>query len=117
MSVEITKEQLLEAIKDSMGRINTIAKRLNIAWHTCDKKIKMYEETKIALQNEIEKNCDEAESVVHDKIYEERDVHTAKWYLQTIGKKRGYVEKVEQDINVNDYTKISEEINKILDDK
>lgn len=89
-----TIEQINKAIEDSSGIISIIAKRLNCQWHTCKKYIEMYDETKQALKDEIEKNIDKAENIIMSAL-NEGDIQTAKWYLQTIGKQRGYSEKQE----------------------
>ena len=41
-------------------------------------------------------NIDKAENIILESL-DNKDIQTAKWYLQTIGKQRGYVEKI--DIN------------------
>jgi hypothetical protein len=97
VSVDVTKKQLLKAIQNSGGIINNIAKRLNIAWHTCNKNIKKHPEAIQAVENEKEKNLDKAENVIMDAI-DEKDIQTSKWYLQTIGKNRGYTEKHQVDV-------------------
>lgn len=89
-----TINEIKEAITNSAGIISTIAKRLNCEWHTCKKYIDSYDETRRALNDEIEKNIDKAESIILKALNSE-DIQTAKWYLQTIGKQRGYSEKQE----------------------
>jgi len=92
--INYTVEQIQDAIKDSAGIISVIAKRLDCQWHTCKKYIESYDETKQSLQDEIAKNIDKAESVILTSL-NEGDIQTAKWFLQTIGKNRGYSEKQE----------------------
>lgn len=91
---DFTIEQLLKAINNSAGIITTISKNLGCEWHTAKKYIEKYPETKQALSDEIEKNIDKAEAVIQEAM-DNKDIQTAKWYLQTIGKKRGYTEKQE----------------------
>ena len=91
---ELTIKEILKAIDKSKGIISTIAKRLNINWHTAKKYIDMYDETRQAINDEIEKNIDTAESVILEAL-DDRDIQACKWYLSTKGKKRGYTEKLE----------------------
>lgn len=90
----MTKEEILEAIKGSGAIMSTIARRLNLAWHTADKYCRKWEVTRKALQDETERTIDMAESTLLKSI-EGKDVQSAKWYLSTKGKHRGYSEKHE----------------------
>src|SRR6056297_3501935 len=90
----MTKENVLEAIKGSGAIMNTIARRLDVAWHTANKYCNEYEETRQALKDETEKTIDLAESALLESI-QGGDVQAAKWYLSTKGKNRGYSEKHE----------------------
>jgi len=90
------KEDILEAIKGSGAIMSTIARKLNISWNTARKYCDEYDETRQALQDEREKTIDMAESALLKSI-EAGDVQSAKWYLSTKGKKRGYSEKIELD--------------------
>jgi transposase len=88
------KEKVLEAIRGSGAIMSTIAKRLDVAWHTADKYCHKTEETKQALENEIERTLDLAESVLLESI-KSGNTQDAKWYLSTKGKTRGFNEKYE----------------------
>jgi transposase len=90
----MNKDLIIEAIHGSGAILNTIAKRLNVSWHTAKKYCDEYEETRQALQDETEKTIDMAESTLLKSI-ESGDIQAAKWYLSTKGKKRGYSEKLE----------------------
>lgn len=92
---DIIEQELLKAIKNSKGSINTISKRLGVAWHTAKKAIENNENAQIAIQDEKEIFKDRCEAVVYEKVIKEKDINTAKWYLSTIGKDRGYTEKQE----------------------
>jgi len=115
--INYTVEQILKAIKDSAGIVSVIAKRLDCQWHTCKKYIDSFDDTKQALQDEIEKNIDKAESVILSSL-NEGDIQTAKWYLQTIGKQRGYTEKqeIENNITIKEFPEIAKKIREIVSD-
>ena len=90
-----TDEQIIEAIKGSCGIISNIAASLNCDWHTAKKYINEgSEEVKFAYSDESERVIDKAESVILGAL-DLKDIQTAKWYLATVGKKRGYSEKHE----------------------
>jgi len=106
-----TDEQILEAIKGSCGIITNISDSLSCSWNTADKYIKQGSETvKSAYKDECERVIDKAESVV-TKALDKDDIQTAKWILATKGKKRGYTEKHE--IDVNDTTNYADQQRKI----
>ncbi len=102
--IDYTFEEIFAAIKGSKAIISTIAKKLNCEWHTAKAYIEKYPLAQQALQDEIDKNKDIAENTILSAI-DLGDIQTAKWYLQTIGKDRGYSEKTEiqhsGDITVN----------------
>lgn len=88
------KKAILAAIKDSGGIISTIARRLNVTWHTADNWIKEFEETKQALKDEENIILDMAESTIFKSI-KDGSSQDAKWYLSTKGRHRGFGEKQE----------------------
>ncbi len=85
---------LIEAIKDSGGIMSTIARRLDVTWHTADTWIKESDSAKQALQDEKETILDMAESTLYKNI-KEGNSQDAKWMLSTMGKNRGYSERHE----------------------
>lgn len=87
--LDLQKEQVLEAIKDSGGIISTIARKLGCTWGTAREYSGKWEETREALKDEKETILDIAENTLLDKI-KEGDEQSAKWYLSKIGKLRGY---------------------------
>lgn len=101
---------ILEAIPGSGGIISTIADTLGVEWHTAKKAIEENEEAKMALENEMEKRLDLAESVVIMNIQMAKnqqkngkgyfaDTSDAKWYVTRKGKRRGYGESVDVTTN------------------
>jgi hypothetical protein len=95
MGYNITKEQVLQAIKGSAALITTIQKRLsgiverNISWHTAQNYTEEWEETREAMEAERQTNLDVAEGTIIKEIYA-NNVEVSKWYLRMKGKERGY---------------------------
>lgn len=87
-------ETLLEAIKGSGAIMSTIARKLNCDWSTAQKYILQNEKARQALSDEEETVLDMCESTLLQSI-KEKDIQSAKWYLATKGKKRGYSERHE----------------------
>ncbi len=85
-------QQFLEAIYNSGGIIITIAQRVGCSWYTAKNYIERRPKIAEAYRNECERVLDLAESTVL-KAIRDGDVSTAKWYLTTKGKDRGYSEK------------------------
>jgi len=93
-----TEKQTIEAIKGSAGIVSTIAKRLEVDWHTAESYIKKYPEALKSFQDEREGILDMAEATILTAI-KSGDTGSAKWLLSTIGKKRGFTEKQEIEIS------------------
>lgn len=87
---------MLKAIDGSGGIISLIANRLGCEWHTAKRYIEMWEETKQAYENELEKFKDICETTVLKSV-QDGDVQTAKWVLSHRARDRGYGDKIEVD--------------------
>lgn len=59
------------------------------------------EEFADAINDAIERLQDRIENVLYEKIEKEKDTTALIFYLKTKGKKRGYVEKQQLDVNAN----------------
>ena len=90
-----TAEQFITAIPGSAAIITTIAARVGCAWHTVRSYIDKYPTVREAFEDEQQKIVDLAESVVIKAMRDDNDVGTARWYLSTRGKDRGYTERTE----------------------
>jgi hypothetical protein len=88
------EKKTLAAIKNSAGIISSIAKRLDVDWHTAESYIQKYPSTLAAFADEREGILDMAEATILTAI-KSGDTGSAKWILSTIGRKRGYTEKQE----------------------
>lgn len=117
--LDFSVKDILEAIEDSFGIVNTIAGRLGCSWNTARDKIQKHEATRIAFDNEREKILDVSEGVVLNEIINKKNEGTAKWVLSRLGKKRGFAEKVEME-DTTDYAeqkrKIDEYQKKFLEE-
>ena len=94
--MKASKVQLLDAINKSKGIVSSICKNLNISRQAFYKRLDSDEELATQLQNVREEILDFTESKLFDLIYEGNS-HAIFFYLKTIGKSRGYVEKQEFD--------------------
>lgn len=101
MAHNLTKDEVLEAIRGSNGIITNVQRKLEasrgqrISWDTTAKYVDKWEETKTALQSEKEAVLDMAEHNILKDIIDRHDVGTSKWYLRMKGKERGYIETSE----------------------
>ena len=100
MAKNITKENVLEAIKGSQGLVSKIRLKLesiigeSVCWDTVNVYIHKWPETEEAVRAEKELILDLAENNVF-KALNKNDLATSKWYLKMKGKERGYVETQE----------------------
>jgi hypothetical protein len=96
MAHNLTKDEVLEAVRGSNGIITNVQRKLEasrgqkISWDTTAKYVDKWEETKTALQSEKEAVLDMAEHNILKDIIDRHDVGTSKWYLRMKGKERGY---------------------------
>ena len=89
-----TEKKVLVAIKGSGGIITTISNRLGAEWHTAKNLVNRWESTKQAYKDERESILDMSESTLLRSI-KEGDTQSAKWMLSTLGRERGFNERVE----------------------
>jgi len=126
--INVTKEQLLQAIEGSQGLVSKIQRKLEaaigekICWDTVDKLVHKWEETETAVKAEKEAMLDIAENNIFKEMVN-GDTATSKWYLRMKGKDRGYEDstKLELDgtdplnINLTGDTMTAEELAKSAD--
>jgi hypothetical protein len=103
-----TAAQVIEAIRKSRGFVSTIAKRLGCERTYIYKLIEKYPTAKEALENEREGVKDFAEGKLIQQI-DAGNVTAIIFYLKTQAKDRGYVEKQEISLLVE------QELEKALD--
>jgi len=94
-------QQFIDAIPNSGGIITAIAQRVGCSWHTAQKYIVAMPTVAQAYQDEVEKVGDLAETTLIKSI-RDGDVSSAKFYLTTKARHRGYVMKTETEITGKD---------------
>lgn len=95
------KDQVLEAIKGSMGIMSSIAKKLGCGWHTAERYVNKWECTKRAYQDEDNRSLDLSESKMLAAI-DNGDGPMIRFHLATKGRRRGYVQKQEMEVTGKD---------------
>jgi len=95
-----TKKAMLLALEQSLGIVTTAAKNVGISRDTHYEWLKVDEDYKAAVDSIQDITLDFAESQLHKQI-KDGEVTSTIFYLKTKGKKRGYVERVEQDVSIN----------------
>lgn len=106
----LTKKKMINAIIGSGGIISVIANRAGCKYHTVFDKIEKYPELRDYIEKEKEKVLDVAESALIQKI-KNGDNTAILFYLKTQGKKRGYIERMEQNIEINKVPELKLNIN------
>lgn len=97
---KLTKEQMLDAIKNSQGLISKIQRKLEAAtgetwsWETVERYTHKWKEAELAIREEKESMLDIAENNIYKEIVS-GDTGTSKWFLKMKGKDRGYIETQE----------------------
>ncbi len=107
------KEQVEQTIRGSFGIVSTIAKRLGCEWHTAQKAVNRWAETRQAYADEDSRSLDLSESKMLELI-NEKDGPMIRYHLSTKGKGRGYVQKQEMNLTVKREKEIVEEIEREL---
>ena len=95
---KVSKEKFLEALKGTMGIQTVIARKLGINRATVADYLKNDQELQDAFQQEKESALDLAESKLLQGI-NDGDAECIRFYLRTVGKSRGYTERVEQELS------------------
>lgn len=98
--IQQTKKALIDALEKSLGVVTTACKSVGIDRSTFYDYLKNDAEFAAAVSDIENIAIDFAESQLHKQI-QKGDTTATIFYLKTKGKKRGYVEKTETDINVN----------------
>jgi len=94
------KKAMLLALEQSLGIVTAAAKSVGIDRTTHYLWLKDDEEYKAAVDSIQDITLDFAESQLHKQI-KDGEITSTIFYLKTKGKKRGYVERVEQDVSIN----------------
>ena len=114
---------LSDSIKEHSGLLTHVAESLGYSYMQIHRRVKKSEKLQQVLAETIEFDCDMSESIIKKAIYGEvisgkraeieTRIATAKYYLRTKGKGRGYVEETNINLNQtmnpdlpNDYRKL-----------
>lgn len=92
---DINKKAMLEALEKSLGVVTTACKQVGISRETHYRWVKEDAEYGIAVEDIENIALDFAESQLHKQIMDGSTSATI-FYLKTKGKNRGYIERVEQ---------------------
>jgi hypothetical protein len=95
---DITKKAMLEALEKSLGVVTAACKSVDIARETHYRWMREDSDYKAAVEEIGDVAIDFAESQLHKQIKEGNSTATI-FFLKTKGKKRGYVERQEVDVN------------------
>lgn len=99
---DIDKETLIECCKRSNGIISAVAVQLKVGWHTAERYIKECPEAQEVFQGARNSVVDAAESellhILKDNKHP-RHFDAVMFTLKTLGKNRGFTEKVENEIS------------------
>ena len=96
---KFTPEQIIEALKIKHGMVYLAARAVGCDPKTIYNMMRRHPEIKVARDNLRGQMIDVAESALH-KLIVEGNVAATIFFLKTQGKKRGYVERVQNQIEV-----------------
>ena len=103
------KKAMIAALEQSLGIVTTACKSVGIERNTHYNWIKEDEDYKAAVDSIQDITLDFAESQLHKQI-KDGEVTSTIFYLKTKGKKRGYIERIENDLSINQMPKVTIEI-------
>ncbi len=103
---DIHKKAMIEALEKSLGIVTTACKLVDISRETHYRWLREDEDYKQAVEDIADIALDFAESMLHTQI-KDKDTSATIFYLKCKGKKRGYIEKTEQDINLRGSVQIN----------
>lgn len=105
MSKKIKNEDIKEALKKSIGNISNAARILGISRTTIHSRINIVPELKEVYEEYRDQAIDNAESSLQRAVLNGEGWAVC-FTLKTIGKNRGYTEKIEQEISGEQKIKI-----------
>ena len=98
--IQHTKKALLKALEETLGIVTSACKMVGVNRSTYYKYYNEDADFKEEVDSISDIALDFAESQLHKQIEEGNSTSTI-FYLKTKGKKRGYIEKSEVDMNAN----------------
>lgn len=97
-SDSIKKKAMIEALEKSLGIVTTSCRIVGISRETHYRWMRTDEKYKASVDSIADIALDFAESQLHQQI-RDKDTTATIFYLKTKGKKRGYVERYEQEVS------------------
>jgi len=97
---DITKKAMIEALEKSLGIVTTACKTVGISRETHYRWTREDENYKESVEGIADIALDFAESQLHKQI-KDGEVSSTIFYLKTKGKKRGYIERTEQEVTIS----------------
>jgi hypothetical protein len=94
---QYTAKEFIDAIPHTGGVITLIAQKVGCVWNTAKKYIDTHPTVKQAYDDEVESILDMGEAKLFEAV-KDGEFQAIKYLLSTRGKKRGYVERIEQDV-------------------
>lgn len=110
-STNIKKQQMIEALTESLGVVTVACRKVGIPRKTHYEWYNKDDDYRQAVDELADVALDFAESMLHKQI-QAQDTTATIFYLKTKGKRRGYIEKSEVDHNIKNVESI--EINYII---
>ena len=104
-----TKKAMLQALEQTLGIVTAACKIVGISRETHYDWLKSDEAYKAAVDSIQDITLDFAESQLHKQI-KDGEVTSTIFYLKTKGKKRGYIERIENDLSINQLPQVTIEI-------
>jgi len=99
--VKIEEEKLLKAIEGSDGIVSEVARRIGVCWHTANKLIRESQAATEAMDGERQTLLDSCENTIRGLMNRSAEdkvrLNAAQFYLERIGKVRGFSTKQEID--------------------
>ena len=93
-----TVEQIERAVRESRGLLSPAARKLGCERQTVENYVKRYPRIQIVIDEARDQLVDSAEIKLIEAIEKGGEQWAIALVLKTLGKKRGYVERTEQDV-------------------
>ena len=87
------RDAISQAVEGSRGNLSRVAEVLGVSWDTARKWVFDDPGLKSLFESERDKVLDKAEDIIYTAL-DQNDIPTAKWVLSTLGRYRGWNEKV-----------------------
>lgn len=96
---QFTTEQIIGALQATQGKVALAAQRLGCSVHTIYQRAKKVTTIQTTIDEYRERQLDAAELQLY-KLVQEGNLGAIIFYLKTQGKRRGWIERLEVDVNI-----------------